>query len=251
MATRLQVDAVTWRPVPVLVTLLLGLGIPIVAGILAALLSRLIPIPPPKIVLLPWLYLQHAFQLLLSLVAIMLIKRHVPADYGLHLPRGRSYAGPALLLGAVFGIIMLLVDFAPNIMSGHPPALGYKLTPQHVAGWLLFAGIYVGPTEETLFRGLLVTYLATVMPGRVRWGRWDVSVGGIVVAVVFALAHVTSFWTEPLEAAIGQQIYAIALGILYAYFLEKSRSLLAPMLAHNASDFVETALQMLWVGLSH
>ncbi|MGC8537141.1 MAG: CPBP family intramembrane glutamic endopeptidase, partial [Rhizomicrobium sp.] len=61
------------------------------------------------------------------------------------------------------------------------------------------------------------------------------------------MAHITRLWTEPLEAAIGQRIYAIALGIFHAYLLERSRSLLAPIIAHSASDFDKTVLQILWV----
>ena len=44
-----------------------------------------------------------------------------------------------------------------------------------------------------------------------------------------------NFWI-----ALGQQIYAFALGILYAYWREKSGSLLAPIIGHNVSDGVST-----------
>ncbi|HSN20434.1 MAG TPA: hypothetical protein VLS49_07140 [Usitatibacter sp.] len=38
------------------------------------------------------------------------------------------------------------------------------------------------------------------------------------------------------------QIYAVALGILYAYWFEKSRSIAAPIVGHDVSDFVEDAI---------
>jgi membrane protease YdiL (CAAX protease family) len=70
---------------------------------------------------------------------------------------------------------------------------------------------------------------------------------GVIVALIFALMHANSFMTTPL--ALGQQIYAFALGVLYAYWPEKSGSILAPIIGHNVSDGVEQALVFLWVGL--
>ena len=63
--------------------------------------------------------------------------------------------------------------------------------------------------------------------------------GGVIVAGLFALAHVESFWTgSPLYAA-GQQVYAIGAGLCLAYLYAKSRSLLAPIIAHNIANGIE------------
>jgi hypothetical protein len=48
---------------------------------------------------------------------------------------------------------------------------------------------------------------------------------------------------------LGQQIYAFGLGILYAYWREKSGSLLAPVVGHNLSDGVEYTLMFLMTWL--
>ena len=47
----------------------------------------------------------------------------------------------------------------------------------------------------------------------------------------------------------GQQAYAFALGVLYAYWFEKSRSVAAPIVGHNASDVVEYGIVFAWIGL--
>jgi uncharacterized protein len=65
--------------------------------------------------------------------------------------------------------------------------------------------------------------------GRVRFWKYEMHVAGVVLAPLFALAHLTSFWQENFWIALGQHIYAFALGILYAYWREKSGSLLAPI----------------------
>lgn len=85
--------------------------------------------------------------------------------------------------------------------------------------------------------------------GRVRLWNYEMHVAGVILAMLFAIAHLTSFWTENFWIASGQQIYAFALGIFYAYWREKSGSLLAPIIGHNMSDGVEYVLMFLmtWV----
>jgi membrane protease YdiL (CAAX protease family) len=234
-----------FRFVPVLTTVLLGIGLPYLAGELVDLArhySRLVPGIADK---LGWLYAQHGMQMVLALIAIAVMKWLVPADYGLHLPRGKSYVGPAILWGLFFGVLMTSVDHAPEIIARTPIKLDYPLDTAHVAGWLGFEGIYVGPTEEILFRSLLVTFLSVTMPGKVRLWRYDMNGAGIVVAAIFALAHLGSFFDSPWWMALAQQIYAFTLGVLYAYWLEKSKSVLAPIIGHNVGDGVAYVLLFL------
>jgi uncharacterized protein len=232
---------------PLLVTVALAFGLPRAAGYLAVLCSHLLHTPSPHGPVLSWLYMQHGMQLLVALVVIWLLKRWVPADYGLHWPRERSYLLPALLWGALFGLIMTLVDYAPQLLAHSKPDPGFALTPANMANWLFFEGVYVGPTEEIPFRALLVTFLATTMPGKARLGRLTMNWAGIIVALIFALLHVSNFHLRAWPLALGQQIYAFLLGVLYAYWLEKSGSVVAPIVGHNVSDGVEYLLVFAWI----
>ena len=238
------------RLLPLLVVTALGFALPYAAAYLAYFSSRLLHTPSPEGALLPWLYMQHALQFLLALLAIAVMKRLVPADYGLHWPRGRSYIRPAILWGAAFGVIMTLIDYAPQLLSHTQPDPGFALTASNVVGWLFFEGVYVGPTEEIPFRALLVTYLAATMPGRLRIGRFEMNWAGVIVALIFALLHATNFNLRAWPMALGQQIYAFLLGVLYAYWLEKSQSIVAPIIGHNLSDGVEYAILLAWVALA-
>jgi membrane protease YdiL (CAAX protease family) len=237
------------KVVPLVVVTLLGLGLPYVAAYCALASSRLFHTPSPEGPTLPWIYAHHGYQLLVALIAIVIVKRFVPSDYGLHWPRGKTYIGAAVLWGALFGVLMVLVDYAPQLLARTKPDLGYPLTRSSVFGWLFFEGVYVGPTEEIPFRALLVTYLAATMPGKVRLRGFEMNWAGVIVALIFALLHAGNFRLRPWPIALGQQIYAFALGVLYAYWLEKSRSVVAPIIGHNVSDFVEYAILFLWVGL--
>jgi membrane protease YdiL (CAAX protease family) len=232
---------------PLAVVTALGLGVPYVAAYLAFLSSKVLHTPSPRGPTLPWLYMQHALQLVIALLAIAVVKRLVPADYGLHCPRRKTYVLPAVLWGAAFGVIMTLVDYAPELMAHAKPQVGYPLTSSNVLGWLFFESVYVGPTEEIPFRALLVTYLAATMPGKLRVGRLDMNWAGVIVALIFALLHAANFSLRAWPLALGQQIYALVLGVLYAYWLEKSKSVLAPIIGHNVSDGVEYAILFLWI----
>jgi membrane protease YdiL (CAAX protease family) len=237
-----QAERFRFRVLPVLAVIVLGLGLPILGAVIAEILSRHLGLPSSHGPLLPWLYSQHALQTMLALIAIFVIKRFLPFDAGLRWPPAKTYFFPAMSWGLFFGVLMTVVDYAPDLIAHHAPKLDYPLTTPNVIGWLGFEGIYVGPTEEILFRSLLVGFLIAAMPGKFRFGRYEMSWAGIVVALVFALAHITTFINHPSFAAVGQQVYAFALGVLYAYWFEKSRSVVAPIIGHNVSDVTEYAI---------
>lgn len=239
------------RLLPLALVVLLGLGLPILGAIIAEALSHILPVPSMHGATLPWLYWQHLWQTLLALVAIVVIKRFTPFDAGLRWPPERSYLVPAILWGVFFGVLMTVVDYAPDLLAMRPMDLGFPVTSTSILGWLGFEGIYVGPTEEILFRSLLVGYLIAAMPGKLRLGRYDMSWVGVIVAGVFAFAHIGNFITRPSFAALGQQLYAFALGVLYAYWFEKSRSVVAPIVGHNVSDVMEYAICFVLIALWH
>ena len=238
------------KPIPLIVTILLAVGVPAAGGFIAAGVARLLHLHIQMGANLPWLYLQHAGQLIVALLVIAVLKyRLVPADYGLHRPRDKTYLWPAILWGVIFGALMTVVDYAPRILA-HAVATPHAApSTANFWGWMVFEGIYVGPTEEIPFRALLVTYLMATMPGKLRLGRFEMSWAGIIVAVMFALLHATNFATRAWAAALGQQLYAFALGVLYAYWLEKSRSVLAPSIGHNVGDLVESVIGFAWLGV--
>jgi uncharacterized protein len=248
--TARSVTGLRLKFVPLIVTAGLAVGVPFLAAYCANLVNRVLPFYSPHGPILAWLYVQHGFQLGLALLAIAVLREFVPADYGLHAPRGKTYYGAAVLWGVAFGVLMTVVDYAPQLLSHGVPTVEYKLTGVNVFGWLFFEGVYVGPTEEIPFRALLVTYLAATMPGRVRIGKFEMNWAGIIVAVMFALLHANNFYSRDWPLALGQQVYAFALGVLYAYWLEKSRSVVAPSIGHNVGDVTEYAILFAWIGLA-
>ncbi|MBL6852839.1 MAG: CPBP family intramembrane metalloprotease [Alphaproteobacteria bacterium] len=235
----------------VILVVVLGLGLPIAGAVIEAILSYHAPhiFPAPQGPQLSWLYAQHFWQTALALVAIFLIRIFFRFDAGLRWPQQKTYIWPAILWGAFFGVLMTVVDYLPDLLARHPMNLGFPLTRENVIGWTFFEGVYVGPTEEILFRSLLVGFLMAAMPWKFTVGRYSMHWAGAIVAAIFAFAHIASFFTRPSFAAAGQQLYAFALGLLYAYWFEKSRSVVAPIIGHNVSDVVEYAICFVLIAL--
>jgi membrane protease YdiL (CAAX protease family) len=199
-----------------------------------------------------WLRLTVAesFELILALVGIAIARRLLPnADFGLRWPQGRSYVGWAAFWGLAFALIMLVADYWPVLIAAKAPMPPEAPTAVNVAGWLGFELLWVGICEETLFRGLLLGVLTALSPSRLRiWGT-DISTAGVTLALLFALAHAANFATRPWYEALAQQIYAIALGLIYAWLREHSKSLVPAIVAHSLSDFGETGLVFLLGGV--
>ncbi len=236
-----------WWPIPIGIAVALGLGLPWIAVGCTQLSLSIMDIG--KLPITDWVFVHHGFQLGLALLSIALVKKWVPGDYGLHLPHGRSFVGVAIITGLLVGILMTLVDYAPQLAAGTRPPIAFPLTTTNVVKWLFFEGVYVGPTEEVPFRALLVPFLAATLPGRIRVGAYEISLAAIIVAALFALAHVNNFWHRPWPQALGQQFYAFGLGLAYATWLQRSRSILAPIIAHNVGDLTEYVIVFLWAGV--
>jgi len=197
----------------------------------------------------PWkiLYFAHTGMLVGSLVWIAFLSRGHFRQFGFKAPANSRYVRVALLFGVGIGIVMTIADYWHNLVVKAPPE-HFQLSLSNVVGLLSFEGLYAGTVEEILFRGLLVTFLLRRMSGRVRVGRFDLHVAGLIVAVLFCLAHLGSFWTESVAAAAAQQAYAFIWALIYAYWYERSGSLLPSIVGHNLGNLLEDvfAFLMAW-----
>lgn len=239
------------RQVTVVLVQFTGLVLLQIIGTIA-LLRLVQPLLPSSWQHRTWSYglAAHIAGFVVALLLMSVLKPYFPGNFGLSMPKGRSYVWPALWIGALAGLFMLGVDHYPELLRHRAPVGPYSPTPANMIPWLFIQGEVVGLTEEVVFRSLFLGYLITRLPKRVRLGGIEISAAGILIAFVFSLAHATSFGHTPLITAIGQQVYAIGFGLFCAYLFEQSRSILAPIIAHNAGDLVEWccrfALTALW-----
>ena len=191
-----------------------------------------------------FVFLAIMLQGLAGLIGIAIMRRLLPAaDAHVRWPPGRGYVGLAVLIGVAMGLIMLIADYLQELLSRTAPDGGYSLQPAIAAGWL-WAMVTTGLGEETIFRGLMVGILAVLTPGRIRLGGFEIPMAGVIVALLFGLAHYDSFLHGPLHLAIAQQLYAFVWGLTYVWLMERSKSLVAPIVAHGVGNVVEVAVVM-------
>ena len=194
----------------------------------------------------PWIFVALAIllQAVVGLIAISAFKLALPKlDAHLRWPKkGQSLAILGLAIGVAMGLIMLVADYWPQLLS-QTPIDDYPIDPVDSSGWL-FAMAITGLAEETIFRGLIVGLLILAIPGRIRMGAIDLPVAAYVASLLFGFAHYDNFFQSPLHLAIAQQVYALLWGLIYVWLMEKSGSLLAPTIAHGTGNAVEVGAVM-------
>jgi membrane protease YdiL (CAAX protease family) len=230
------------RAGPILVVIVLSIALWVASHLILDIVGGYVPVAALHNQPLVSLYIDHAIEFGLALLVIQYLRRTIPGDFGLRLPPGRSYVGTAVLAGVFLGILMGLLNSAPQLLSHMVPDVGYRMTAPNVVGSLFFQGIYAGPTEEVPYRALLVTYLTAKMPGTIRWRKLEMNGANVVVAVILAFGFADSFFKGQILAAIGQLIGGFVLGVSYAYWFEKSRSVLAPAVGHNVTNLTTLAM---------
>jgi hypothetical protein len=246
-----RIDGVKLHFIPIAIAVVLGFGLPFLGVFLVLLVQHFIPLP--DLPLYPWMerYYESAAQFVLALIAISMMKPLVPADYGLHAPRGESYFGTALFWGLVLGFLMTGVEYWREIMIQRQPSGAFELTPLNIAGALSYQGFFRGLSDETLYRALLVTYLAAMIPGRIFFLRKEMSAGAVLIALIFALPFLGGFIGHPPGIALARLIVAFLQGVFFAYWFEKSRSIVAPVIGHGAcfgiSQILVFAMVAFWI----
>jgi membrane protease YdiL (CAAX protease family) len=148
--------------------------------------------------------------------------------------RARSPLGlrpPELQRGLRFGVGAAAVVSAGVAMTTQLPrarsAMAERELPEPVPGWLLVR-IPVGTvwSEEVAFRGALGTLAADAFGQR--WGR-------LLQATAFGLSHVADARSAG-EPVVGTVLVTGAAGWAFAWLHSRTHSLVAPMLAHLASN---------------
>jgi membrane protease YdiL (CAAX protease family) len=179
----------------------------------------------------------HLWQLLLSLVFIGIFSRGVWRNWGFTLKNWRLSLNTLWKFCLVYGCLEISFLICFNV--GGTQSMGqHRLTSTNVVAWLAFAWLMPGLSEETLFRGLMHSYLRRSLPRVWCWRQLEIPMAGCVTALIFTLAHV-NFTFIPfrlIHADALQLITAFVLGIYYSIVYHGTGSLLNPILAHNFTD---------------
>ncbi|MBU2952074.1 CPBP family intramembrane metalloprotease [Tamlana agarivorans] len=101
--------------------------------------------------------------------------------------------------------------------------------------WVLFNCIFVGISEELMFRGILLSSLTK------KFGFWKAA---IVVIVTFGLIHIMNvFTTGELGQGIAQAFFAMSSGVLFLAIRIKTLSIVPAIILHALWDFTAFTME--------
>lgn len=129
---------------------------------------------------------------------------------------------------AIVGGIALVV----NIVT--PSSVGHTSLPSLIA-LVVFSIIFVGPSQEFLFHGLIQTALNDAI-GRARPARRRIRYGTVLTALLFGLSHLINLSQQPLSATLLQVAFASAIGLVLGQVHDLTKNIWGAAILHDMSD---------------
>jgi membrane protease YdiL (CAAX protease family) len=183
-----------------------------------------------------WIFsvLVHIPQFLIPFLLICFMTKGRPGKYGFNLrQKPPVFTHRRMLgLGVLFGLLISL-KYVPQIVNRMPIDIPQPVTLPNVLGTMTFQWIIVGLSEETLFRGLIQTYLMNHLRGNVQVFGHELHSGTVIAAIIWGAFHFINILVMPL----GRVVFFVLLttvavmGMGYAY--QETRSLLTTIIIHN------------------
>ncbi len=187
-----------------------------VCGLLFA--TRIVFSPFPISLLESAAFLPAIYTLIMSGVIVYLWFRGIPLGkigFSLGLFRLRFQVLAGVGVGAVLGLVEYFI-LRPTPIEVGPDVFS------NVLYLVVVMMVFVGLTEELLFRGLLQSYMVDLMP------KWQAV---HLTSLIFGLFHIG--WLNPMEV-----VFAYAAGAVFGYLLIKTGGLAAPVVAHGFGNIV-------------
>ena len=235
------------KAVSLILIFVIAHGIPMLARVIAQLIDYSFILNDPMCQLL-YMFVTYTLQVALAILAIkLLVTRRLP-DAGFNLQNKAESMKVFLRFMLVWtGILVvfyavaltLMPSFLDYLRSFCPPDALYGV--KNVVGGSMLAGL----GEEPLFRGLVLLFLAKHWQGDIRIGKLRLTHASLITGFIFMTAHIGYVFVPRFEIIhfdALQLCYTFVLGITWSHMLEKTGSLLAPVLSHIWANFIQYAL---------
>ena len=187
-----------------------------VCGLVFAI--RIVFSPFPIYFLQSAAFLPIVYSLIMAGVVLYVWFRRIPLKK-IGLSTGLVKMRLQMLAGVGVGAVLGLVEYP--ILAPKPIQVGPNVL-SNLVYLIVTMMVFVGLTEELLFRGLLQSYAAELMP------KWQAV---HITSLVFALFHIG--WLNPLEV-----VFAYGAGVVFGYLLLKTGGLMASAVAHGFGNIV-------------
>ena len=178
--------------------------------------------------------LVHIPQFLIPFLLIFYITKGKVQEYGFNLKEYPPIFTHRRMLkvGIFFGLLISLRHI-PQILGNVPLDIPRPVTFINIVGNMTFQWVIVGLCEETMFRGLIQTYLMNNLKGYIRILGHDFHLGTVFGAIFWGGFHSINILVLPLDTVIFIIILTTAIGLLMGYAYQKTGSLLTTIIVHN------------------
>jgi hypothetical protein len=179
-----------------------------------------------------------AIGVMASIALAFIVKRQFQArDFGITL-RQAPGTGRALLTVAIPYLILLAVLTATMFGETKPQS----------AETIWYEATMPGLAEELAWRGVLLALLDRIFTGRFALGKVELGYGAIALSIVFGLVHGVGFDNHfKMQLSVVGGLTAGLTGFLLAWLRTRTKSLVFPILLHNATNVIlETVPLMLY-----
>jgi membrane protease YdiL (CAAX protease family) len=179
-------------------------------------------------------YLAHAPQFVVPFALICYITRGRLGEYGFNLKQKPPVFthGRMLGLGVLFGLLISL-RFVPQTARGAPVDVPQPVTALSILGNMTFQWVVVGLSEETMFRGLIQTYLMNNLWGSIRLMGHDLHIGTVLGAMLWGAFHLINILVMPLGPVLILVMLTTVAGLFMGYAYQETGSLLTTVVVHN------------------
>jgi len=177
----------------------------------------------------------HVPQFLIPFVLIYYLSKGEIKEYGFNLnedPPEFTYKR-MLMIGSIFGLFFSLRFFF-QFFNAKPIEVPVPITVVSVFGNMAFQWIVVGLCEETMFRGLIQTYLMNNLDDQITLFGHDLHIGTIIGAIFWGGFHFIEILLQPLWNVIGLVLITTIIGLFMGYAYQRTRSLLTTIIVHNS-----------------
>lgn len=178
--------------------------------------------------------LVHIPQFLIPFFIIYYISKGELGEYGFNLREVPHFTHKRMLvIGILFGLAMSL-KYIPQIIGDTLLDIPQPVPTANIVGHMTFQWIIVGVSEETMFRGLIQTYLMKKLEGKVEVGGHKFQVGTVVAAIFWGGFHFINILVAmPIDTVLFLVLLTTAVGLLMGYAYQKTESLLTTIIVHN------------------
>jgi membrane protease YdiL (CAAX protease family) len=135
-------------------------------------------------------------------------------------------------LGILFGLLMSL-EHISQAARGMPVEVPQPVTTGDVLGNMTFQWVVVGLAEETMFRGLIQTYLMKNLSGHIKIFGHDLHIGTVIAAIIWGAFHFINILVMPIGPVIFYVFITTIAGLAMGYAYQETGSLLTTVIVHN------------------